>query len=459
MLLQATNRLAEAEPLFRRALAIHEASYGPDHPAVATDLNNLAVLLAGHQPPGRGRAAVPPSAGDPRGVVRPRPPRRRHRPQQPGAVARGHQPPGRGRAAATAGRWRSTRRRTAPTTPTVATAPQQPGVVASGHQPPGRGRAAASGGRWRSTRRRSAPTTPPSPPPSTTWRCCLRPPTAWPRPSRCSGGRWRSTSRRTAPTIPPSPSASTTWRSCCGPPTAWPRPSRSSGGRWRSTRRRTAPTTPPSPPTSTIWRVAAGHQPHGRGRAALPAGAGDRRGVVRPDHPAVATALNNLALLLRPPTAGRGRAAVPATGDPRGVVRPRPPRRCHCPQQPGAVLRGHQPPGRGRAALPAGAGDRRGAYGPDHPASPPTSTTWRLLQATNHLPRPSRCSGGVWRSTRRRTAPTTPTSPALNNLARLLHATNRLAEAEPLCRRRWRSTSVVRPRPPRRRRATSTTWR
>ena len=29
----------------RRALAIDEESYGPDHPEVATDLNNLAVLL------------------------------------------------------------------------------------------------------------------------------------------------------------------------------------------------------------------------------------------------------------------------------------------------------------------------------------------------------------------------------------------------------------------------------
>jgi tetratricopeptide (TPR) repeat protein len=44
-LLQATNRLAEAEPLMRRALAIDEQSYGQDHPNVARDLNNLAVLL------------------------------------------------------------------------------------------------------------------------------------------------------------------------------------------------------------------------------------------------------------------------------------------------------------------------------------------------------------------------------------------------------------------------------
>jgi len=44
-LLQATNRLAEAEPQMRRALAIAEASYGNDHPQVAAYLNNLALLL------------------------------------------------------------------------------------------------------------------------------------------------------------------------------------------------------------------------------------------------------------------------------------------------------------------------------------------------------------------------------------------------------------------------------
>ena len=45
LLLQDTNRLEEAEPLFRRALAIDEAAYGATHPSVATDLNNLASLL------------------------------------------------------------------------------------------------------------------------------------------------------------------------------------------------------------------------------------------------------------------------------------------------------------------------------------------------------------------------------------------------------------------------------
>jgi tetratricopeptide (TPR) repeat protein len=44
-LLLATNRLTEAEPLMRRALAIDEATYGKTHPRVAADLNNLAQLL------------------------------------------------------------------------------------------------------------------------------------------------------------------------------------------------------------------------------------------------------------------------------------------------------------------------------------------------------------------------------------------------------------------------------
>jgi tetratricopeptide (TPR) repeat protein len=44
-LLLATNRLAEAEPLNRRALAIFETSFGPAHPYVARGLSNLAQLV------------------------------------------------------------------------------------------------------------------------------------------------------------------------------------------------------------------------------------------------------------------------------------------------------------------------------------------------------------------------------------------------------------------------------
>jgi hypothetical protein len=44
-LLQATNRLAKAEPLMRRALATGEKSSRPDQPEIATDPGNLAGLL------------------------------------------------------------------------------------------------------------------------------------------------------------------------------------------------------------------------------------------------------------------------------------------------------------------------------------------------------------------------------------------------------------------------------
>jgi tetratricopeptide (TPR) repeat protein len=44
-LLHDTNRLEEAEPMYRRALAIDEASYGHDHPNEAIRLNDLAQLL------------------------------------------------------------------------------------------------------------------------------------------------------------------------------------------------------------------------------------------------------------------------------------------------------------------------------------------------------------------------------------------------------------------------------
>jgi tetratricopeptide (TPR) repeat protein len=42
---RARGQFRAAEPLFRRALAIDEQNYGPDHPDVALALNNLALLL------------------------------------------------------------------------------------------------------------------------------------------------------------------------------------------------------------------------------------------------------------------------------------------------------------------------------------------------------------------------------------------------------------------------------
>ena len=50
------SRHADSEPLFRRALAIYEKAAGPEHPAVATVLNNLGqVAKDGSAMPKRSR--------------------------------------------------------------------------------------------------------------------------------------------------------------------------------------------------------------------------------------------------------------------------------------------------------------------------------------------------------------------------------------------------------------------
>ena len=92
--LYATNRLAEAEPLFRRALAIDEKSFGPDHPDVAIVLNNLARLLrttnrlAEAEPLMRRALAIDEKS------LGPDHPSRGPHPQQSGAAAAGHEPAG-----------------------------------------------------------------------------------------------------------------------------------------------------------------------------------------------------------------------------------------------------------------------------------------------------------------------------------------------------------------------------
>ncbi len=44
-LYKAQARYAEAEPLYKRALAVFEKALGPDHPHVAQSLENYAALL------------------------------------------------------------------------------------------------------------------------------------------------------------------------------------------------------------------------------------------------------------------------------------------------------------------------------------------------------------------------------------------------------------------------------
>jgi tetratricopeptide (TPR) repeat protein len=44
LLYQAKGRYPDAEPLYKRSLAIIERAFGPDHPDVARSLNNLVDL-------------------------------------------------------------------------------------------------------------------------------------------------------------------------------------------------------------------------------------------------------------------------------------------------------------------------------------------------------------------------------------------------------------------------------
>ncbi len=44
-LYEAQGRYAEAEPLYKRALAIWEKALGPEHPSLANSLENYAALL------------------------------------------------------------------------------------------------------------------------------------------------------------------------------------------------------------------------------------------------------------------------------------------------------------------------------------------------------------------------------------------------------------------------------
>ena len=58
VLYKTQGRYADAEPLYKRSLAIREKALGPDHPDVATSLNNLAALYKNSGPLRRRRAAL-----------------------------------------------------------------------------------------------------------------------------------------------------------------------------------------------------------------------------------------------------------------------------------------------------------------------------------------------------------------------------------------------------------------
>ena len=117
LLLWELGDLAGARPLFERALAIREKALGPEHPDTAKSLNNLAGLLrnqgdlAGARPLYERALAIREKA------LGPEHPRYRDEPQQPRrpAIKTRATSPARGRS--TSARWRSARRRSAPSIP------------------------------------------------------------------------------------------------------------------------------------------------------------------------------------------------------------------------------------------------------------------------------------------------------------------------------------------------------
>ncbi len=166
-------------------------------------------------------------------------------------------------------------------------------------------------------------------------------------------------------------------------------PSRSTGARSPSTRRRSAPTTRTSPRRSTTSRGSTRRRATTRGPSrSTGARSPSIEKALGPDHPDVASSLNNLAELYQ--ATGRLRA--------------------------------------GRAALPARARDLREGARPRAPRrSPSRSTTSQSCtgrRATTR--RPSRSSSAPSPSTRRRSAPTTRTSPSRSTTSRAVHGEGRL---------------------------------
>ena len=78
------GRYAEAEPLFQRALAIAEKALGLDHPDISVRLGNLALVYEAQAPLPGGRTARQARARHHREIRGPRPPRRCGQAQWPG---------------------------------------------------------------------------------------------------------------------------------------------------------------------------------------------------------------------------------------------------------------------------------------------------------------------------------------------------------------------------------------
>ena len=380
--------LAGARAAFERALAIDEASFGPDHPNVATASTTWALCCktwAIWRAPGRPSSA----RSDRRGELRPRPPQRRHRRQQPGHCAAR---PGRsgGRQGGLRARAPDRRGELRARPPQRRHRRQQPGRVLQDLGDLAGARAAFE----RALRIDEASFGPDHPNVATVNNLgsCCKTWAIWRAPGRPTSGRSRSTRRASAPTTPTSPQTSTTWAWCCKTWAIWRAPGRPSSGR------------------SRIDEASFG-----------------------PDHPNVATDVNNLGLVLQDlgDLAGARAAFERALADRRGELRPRPPRRRHqtsttwacC--KTWAIWRAPGRPSSGRC------GSTRRASGPTTPTSPQTSTTWARCCKTWAIWRaPGRPSSGRSRIDEASFGPDHPNvATDVNNLGGVLQDLGDLAGA------------------------------
>ena len=161
---QAQGKYAEAEALYKRALAIREKALGQDHPDVADILNNLAIVYENQGKYAEAEGLYQRALAIKREGARRRPPRRGDDPQQPGRRVPGAGQSTPRRRGSTSARWRSARRRSAQTTPTWPN-PQQPGhrVPGAGQVRGGRGALQARAGDPREGARREPPRRGPNP--------------------------------------------------------------------------------------------------------------------------------------------------------------------------------------------------------------------------------------------------------------------------------------------------------
>ena len=341
---ESQGRYADAEPLYKRALAIREKALGPDHPDVGDRAQQPGRAVPSPGPLRRRRAALQARAGDPREGARPRPPRRR----RPRSTTWPRCIEAQGRYADAEPLYKRAlairEKALGPDHPDVAHVAQQPGRAVSTPKAATPTPSRSTSARSRSARRRSAPTTPMS---ATSLNNLAELYQAQGRYAEAEPLYKRALAIREKALGPDHPDVGT---SAQQPGRAVPSPGPLRRGRAALQARARDPRegARPRPPRcrarrSTTWPRCTEAQ--GRYADAEPLykrALAISEKALGPDHPDVATSLNNLAVLYRAPgPLCRRRAALQARARDLGKgARPRPSRCRHVAQQPGrAVLR------------------------------------------------------------------------------------------------------------------------